>query len=825
MRTRVLCPVCVAALVLTGLPSVLLAAPKNPKVLIIFKDGFTLRGEIKQEYTVIDDPSGQVVRAPKPGNLIILDDEARRMIFSHKQVLDPSPEPPGQTSKEIRLQSLITRYDRFKLQPGHYGKITPFNQKWDRELTLDLSAGGYMRIAQHLSILTPHFLRIAARRYEWNAHYLTGEWDPDLIRQLLYWNPELKLTGGPKDVAKRFKVFHFMVQAGWYDRALNELDLLVKEFPDERSRVDQARDDVKKILAAQLVDFMEEGNKTGRHEWVQRSLASVPRKDMDEGLQARLRSLDATYETANKNVALVRRFLEELPPRIGDSELRELFTTASTALLAELGIDTVGRLEVFQKMAELAERNKQGAQSPEQLMALAVSGWLLGNNLAETKVDSAARLWRARQFVFGYVRNHDPVARERLGADFQKRSNVAPDELAQVIRTLPPAEPYEGTAAPRELALLGTLPLPQAALSWALTVIQNALLPTSLQFEVNLPWTYRKGTKYRVQLPPEYHRGRDYPVLFALHDGGESPDIMLQRWGRLAAQHGYLLVAPQWEHGLNHVYSYTEEEQAAVVNVLRDLCRQFDIDTDRVFVTGKGEGGTMAYDVGLSHPDLFAGILPMGGRPRYFARVYRNNAQNLPFYVVDGDLDGDASKENRAQFEYWVPRGYPVLWIEYKGRGIEWFDGELPYMFDWMGRKKRATAFPLLGKSGGGLFGEEYQCLRPTDNRFYWLSGEDLSDRHNNDRYRWKASMMPATLQAQMGAGNQLNITASGFRKVAVWLGPGMIDFDKPVKIQVNLQLRWANRKITPSIETLLEDFYRRGDPRRLTVAKVEVPL
>jgi hypothetical protein len=267
------------------------------------------------------------------------------------------------------------------------------------------------------------------------------------------------------------------------------------------------------------------------------------------------------------------------------------------------------------------------------------------------------------------------------------------------------------------------------------------------------------------------------------------------------------------------------EEHEAVVEVLRDLRRRFQIDSDRVFLFGLGEGANMAYDVGLSHPDLFAGVLTMGGAPHYFAKAYKPNAQYLPFYVVDGSYDGDTAKENRQQFEYWVGHAhYPALYVQYKGRGREWFDGELPFMFDWMSRKKRAAAFPELGHPGVGPgSGEEFCSMRPTDNHFYWLSGEGLHEQHVNNARKWSPRVGAAYLQARSMEGNRINVNAHGFRRVDIWLGPGMIDFDKPVQVYLNSRLLWSHRKVTPNLATLLEDFALRGDRQRLFFAKVEV--
>src|SRR5208282_3108816 len=110
----------------------------------------------------------------------------------------------------------------------------------------------------------------------------------------------------------------------------------------------------------------------------------------------------------------------------------------------------------------------------------------------------------------------------------------------------------------------------------------------------------------------------------------------------------------------------------------------------------------MAYDVGLSHPDLFAGVLPMSAGPSFFSEAYWRSAQYLPFYVINGDRSGDSNKKVREQFTSWMPRAFNSMWVQYKGRGIEWFGAELPSAFDWMRNKHRAFPLRQLGVDGFG---------------------------------------------------------------------------------------------------------------------------
>ena len=155
-------------------------------------------------------------------------------------------------------------------------------------------------------------------------------------------------------------------------------------------------------------------------------------------------------------------------------------------------------------------------------------------------------------------------------------------------------------------------------------------------------------------MPPEYHPSRAYPVLFAMHLGREKPEEMLQRIRGMAARHGYIAVAPEWEMPLEDFYHYTPEEQASVVEVLRNLRRRFQVDSDRVFIMGFGQGGNCAYNIALSHPDLFAGAVLISAMPQKFAGRYWHNCQYLPFYLVDGEYSGDTPKKNKPMLEKWI---------------------------------------------------------------------------------------------------------------------------------------------------------------------------
>jgi pimeloyl-ACP methyl ester carboxylesterase len=164
---------------------------------------------------------------------------------------------------------------------------------------------------------------------------------------------------------------------------------------------------------------------------------------------------------------------------------------------------------------------------------------------------------------------------------------------------------------------------------------------------------------------------------------------MLLALAREAEKNGYILVAPIWTNQFDKGWQFKGEEHDYVTGVLRDVIRHYTVDNDRVFLFGAADGANMAFDVGLSHPDLFAGVMMMSPtNPRYLGTgmQYWKNAQKLPFYIVTGQLAGKPNGDLRSTFNEWMPKGFPALHAIYKGRGTEWFPGETPVMFDWMNR-------------------------------------------------------------------------------------------------------------------------------------------
>jgi len=779
-----------------------------PAELIFLKDGHVLQGKVRREAVVEFDPvTKEMISIPR--GFFMVDDGVRRVYFSPRQVriverLSPPPE------ENIGAGKVLTLINPKAMLPiEEVVDVGPWNPKtWTRTYQFRSTPRGpadpaLWGLTQMIARVNPYYVQVdAINKFKWHAGYLTREFDANELYSLLKAGKAFQESVEMKPqeiVAKRMRLINFLTQTGWYDLAEKELDQLLRDLPSERVRVQEARAVIDQQRAKDRWETIKTLFAAGRFQETAKQIDAFPLRLASEKILADLRELKTRLTNQAEALQEARAALTNWSNQVTTAEGRELARFVGV-IDKELHPSTIDRLDAFLGQAREAQRRlakkDKPPYSPEELLSLAVSGFLLGSPSATPKPEIALNLWKTRVFLLDYLREPNKNARDKLLADYENK--VTPrldlDEIAQMVDFLPPVESVEVRPG----------------------------VPTEMRCGP------RQRLSYEVVLPPEYTPNRQYPVLLALPAAGERASAMTKRLQALAAEQGYLLASVEWGRGEQR-WNYAPENHDAVLECLRDLRRKFQIDNDRVFLLGLADGGKGVYDVGLSHPDLFAGLIPIAGGPHVHARRYWRNAQYLPVYAVTGTaINADQSRDTREQFTQWVGRGYPALWIEYKGRGIEWFPGELPFIFDWMRNQRREFPLQRLGTDGaGGSFGNEFCSVRPDDNRFYWISGTTVRQCHMPPD-RWSNSVPSATITASINSeGNGIAVKSSGYSQITVWIGRNaagkyMLDLSRPVTLRHGLNLMILNNKrITPSLAVLMEDLYERGDRKHLFVAKV----
>jgi len=845
-----------------GLSALFLAAVAVPliaaePVTIIMTDGFVVQGEYAKESDVVYE-GGRSIKVAKTDGFDVIMDGPKFVIFStHAQ-------KGGKIDKEIVREKGIeytTKVRARALRPvlpiKSVNKIGAYNESWIRVLeTTTLDNNPNQKITQQVSKLTPYSMILDSPTDKISQGFHTYEEDPRLIRRLLSLHPELREAKEKPDADKRIRIAQFLNEVGrmdgtrrslvWHQSARLELESTKKEVlgtweKKTLDQFDQTMDDIDRAETRFVVDELEAALKSGRYALAKNHLDSYTPKAADPKDRTRMAKVkvevDSVQPGYEKTIELLRNVVE------AESGMRTLQTHAAVAgvgaavfaprpmlkpnqavlvdacsiILGELHPDTASRLELFSDLAKQVEQRlkdgKSPAETPEQLLAYAVSGWVKGKNGADRNVESAVRNWQLRQMAVQYLRESTGNSRKAYLDAFLKANPkpIAPDELTQIITLLPPPVAADVNALP------GTAVDPKAALGVdGIRRVNTG--PLSEQ---------SKGVDYHYRLPPEYHHGRSYPVLIAVPSRGMPGEHVIARLAEQAERNGYIVIAPDWTNPFStQIYDYSGKDHVFILGALRDALRRFQGDPDRVFLYGYGEGADMALDVGMSHPDHFAGLSGIGVNPpqELFLEFWRN-AQKLPTYFVTGEMSG-AFPNLRKLYERWMPRGYPAMLTVYRGRGLEWYSAEIPRLFDWMNRKTRARGTAVLRLNQFSV--EPWQIARDGNDRFYWVGVSQGGVRPSNQLANGLKKVVQPLPQftADIGKGGTINITQSlGIRKFTIWLERDLVDWTKPVRVTVNgnVPIGYTPKVLTPDLHLMLEELHRTADRKLLFLGKIEV--
>ena len=156
----------------------------------------------------------------------------------------------------------------------------------------------------------------------------------------------------------------------------------------------------------------------------------------------------------------------------------------------------------------------------------------------------------------------------------------------------------------------------------------------------------RRQTGQSISLfaPMHYEPNYAYPLLIWLH-GPHDDERQLQRIMPLVSMRNYVAAAPRATHELpprgfhwgDLEVSQGEAEQR-VFDSIDAACEKFNIAPQRIFLAGLDDGGTLAFQIGLRHPDRFAGVLSLGGPfPLNRQPLTRlAEARSLPLFIAQG---------------------------------------------------------------------------------------------------------------------------------------------------------------------------------------------
>jgi len=147
----------------------------------------------------------------------------------------------------------------------------------------------------------------------------------------------------------------------------------------------------------------------------------------------------------------------------------------------------------------------------------------------------------------------------------------------------------------------------------------------------NLPITY---------MPKGYKKDDAHPLVVILHGYGDNPANIMELYKPLADERGAILLSCRGSEIMTDKSFYWDYKNAEALTSLRrqveNTITKFNIDKQKVILTGFSQGGYLTYDFGLKNADLFTAMLPVAGRipDKLEPHVYAN--KDLKIWSIAG---------------------------------------------------------------------------------------------------------------------------------------------------------------------------------------------
>ena len=225
---------------------------------------------------------------------------------------------------------------------------------------------------------------------------------------------------------------------------------------------------------------------------------------------------------------------------------------------------------------------------------------------------------------------------------------------------------------------------------------------------------------FNVVIPEDYNKEKSYPLIVYLHGGVGRENIFEQReqfiseepFYHLARQNDYIILYPYGQLGATWWDSvgYTN-----ILDQIRFVKKNYNIDDNRVYMTGFSDGGSGSFFFAMALASNFAGFIPLNGHPGVASidgalHTYFVNLTNSPLYVINTDLDQlYPAYDFKVAMDTAMVAGADLRYKIYTGIGHDfaYVDQEMPYIQDFINNHIRnphpsqivwETATPELGR-------------------------------------------------------------------------------------------------------------------------------
>jgi len=289
----------------------------------------------------------------------------------------------------------------------------------------------------------------------------------------------------------------------------------------------------------------------------------------------------------------------------------------------------------------------------------------------------------------------------------------------------------------------------------------------------DLALTYRSDVDdteqpYRLYLPSAYDGKRRLPLFVALHGTGSNQNKYFDNpaygngiYKKEAEKRGIVVVCP---HGRGTT-EYRGIGENDILAVIRETCKNYFIDEDRIVLSGQSMGGTGTTYICCHYPDVFAGGVPLASTYGHISLVY--NLRHVPMFYVQGEKDWPIYAKDGP-----IPITKRMQQLGYNGQ--LWIVPNMPHntmaastsrVLDWALKQKRVTHPKRV----------TFRAYLPIHGKAYWTEIQKI------DRLGHFAEI-DATIQPD----NRVEVSIKNAKRVALRPESELLNMAKPISVAVN---------------------------------------
>ena len=196
-----------------------------------------------------------------------------------------------------------------------------------------------------------------------------------------------------------------------------------------------------------------------------------------------------------------------------------------------------------------------------------------------------------------------------------------------------------------------------------------------------------KGSRggFSMYVPEYYNASQSWPLIMALHGGSGHGADFLWTWLKDARSRGVIVVSAT-ARGDTWSLMGPDVDSANLDAIVEHVAANWNVNRDKMLLTGMSDGGTFAYVSGLRGESPFTHLAPSSAsfHPLLLESLSRERLDGLPIYLIHGALDWmfpvDIARTANAAL---TAAGADVVYREIDDLSHTYPRDENPRIMDW----------------------------------------------------------------------------------------------------------------------------------------------